>query len=210
MKLTRPQLRGLFIVFAAVWLGTLMLQGFRPSVDFVRPVSVALAIALLAASAFDRVLWRLPFLHPWAVSEPVLRGTWRGVLESDWEDPATGDRRAGKMVYLVVRQTLSSLSLRLLTDESTSHSLSASVVTDRDGVRRVVAVYRNEPPVAAQSASPIHRGGLELHVRGARPTRLDGEYWTDRKSRGHLSFDVRSSRVHDDYRSALVDNALGG
>jgi hypothetical protein len=41
-----------------------------------------------------------------------------------------------------------------------------------------------------------------LHVRGVPVHQLDGEYWTDRKTKGELTFKLRSTQLCHDFEQA--------
>jgi SMODS-associating 2TM, beta-strand rich effector domain len=129
----------------------------------------------LCFEVWDRLLWRLPRL-PQLTGRPVLRGTWKGLLESTWVDPKTGKQIEPRDAFLVIRQTFWTLSTRLLTSESSSVSLVSSLDTDRDKVTTVQWTYRNTPQLLLQKRSPIHHGAVILEVHGFPPTRLSGYY----------------------------------
>lgn len=63
-------------------------------------------------------------------------------------------------------------------------------------------VYRNDPRSLLLEQSPIHYGGMRLHVRGGRVERLDGHYWTDRLTKGEADFIVRVKKMSLDFNSA--------
>jgi hypothetical protein len=107
-------------------------------------------------------------------------------LRSDWKDPITNEVLAPLPAYLVVRQTFSTLSLRMLTPESSSKVVTAEIIKEADGSYRLAAVYRNEPKVSVRDRSPIHYGALVLDIQGDPVKGLVGCYWTDRKTRGEL------------------------
>ncbi len=154
--------------------------------------------------AFDRFLWKLPVANYFA-KRPVLHGTWKGTFESDYEYPETGKREGPAEAYLVVRQTYSYLYLRFITARSASESIACELRTKSDGRYEIYAVYENRPPLLAQKASRVHRGGLVLEVVGAPAHILIGSYWTDRKTQGDLRFDGHSKKVRDDFDSARSD-----
>lgn len=170
----------------AIWAAMLVLEGVSVSAAWMRPFSLVIGALLLLLLAFDLWLWRLRFLHGWFVKRPLLRGTWRTRLRSEWKDPETREVREAIDAYLVARQSFSRLSLRLLTKESSSEVLGTEIVEAPDGTYRVYAIYRNEPKLQVRDRSPIHYGGLLLEVEGDPVARLKGHYWTDRNSRGEL------------------------
>ncbi len=166
-------------------------------------------LAVLAVSvllyAFDRFLWKLPGVNYFA-KRPVLHGTWKGTFESDYEYPETTGKREGPTeAYLVARQTYSSLHVRFITARSASESMACELKTKSDGRYGIYAVYENRPPLLAQNASPVHRGGLILEVVGDPAHALEGSYWTDRKTQGDLKLSGYSEKVHDDFDGARRD-----
>jgi hypothetical protein len=160
-------------------------------------VATAFSIALFL---WDRWLWRLRVFRPWLTTRPDLRGTWKGQLLSNWEQE---DYRAGPIeVYLVVRQTFSSISARMFSLESSSASLSANIVTEDAEFHTLYIVYRNESMALLREGSPMHYGGMRLNVRGVPVQKIEGEYWTDRKTKGDVSFLLRAGTSSYDFSQA--------
>ena len=83
---------------------------------------------------------------------------------------------------MAIRQTYSRISLRLMTNESESDTISASLLLDADGCFSIAAVYRNTPQVEFHERSTMHLGAMELRVRDGE-TSIDGKYWTIRKTK---------------------------
>jgi hypothetical protein len=156
---------------------------------------------LLFLVAFDLWAWRLRFLQGWFVPRPDIRGTWRVELHSDWKEPTAKEVVAPIAAYLVVRQTFSTLSLRMLTSESSSELVAAEIGKAADGTYRLAAVYRNEPKLSVRDRSPIHYGAIVLDVQGDPVKHLVGYYWTDRSTRGEL----RSLARHTTFASSFDD-----
>ena len=194
-----------FVAFTiGVWLVVLWVQGMPVlSWKFVRPFSLVVALALGAAWGFERYAWAWPVFRDWYIKRPDLRGTWKVVLESSWVDPDTGEPKGEVTGYMVVRQTLSSLSMRMLTVESKSKVVAHGIERDSDGVYSLSAIYRNEPAIELQSTrSPIHHGSFHLEIHGAYPTALEGHYWTDRTTRGSMRLEQRSPAIVQSYEDA--------
>jgi hypothetical protein len=149
------------IIYTAVgvWAIALLVTGQKLSSDLLRPLSTVTGIVVLLAMAFELWLWKLPFLHGWLVKRPVLTGTWRAELRSNWKD-ASGASILPIEGYVVIRQTLLNLSLRLLTKESSSHLVGTEIVCSVDGQYCVSSVYRNEPRYQDRSHSQIHFGAV--------------------------------------------------
>lgn len=200
--LSRLHLSTILVVAAALWGGVLVVEGVAVNGTWIRPFSTVVGVLLLLLAAFDLWAWRLRVLHGWFVPRPDLRGTWRIELQSDWKDPAT-DAVIGPIVaYLVVRQTFSSLSIRMLTAESASELVAAEINKAGDGTYRLAAVYRNEPKLSVRERSPIHYGALLLDVQGDPVKNLAGYYWTDRNSRGEVRTLTRHGTIVGSFKEA--------
>ena len=82
---------------------------------------------------------------------------------------------------MAVRQSLTTLSMRLMTAESSSRLIAYKMVEENDGVFLVTGVYTNTPKLELRGdRSEIHYGALLLQVLGDPPISLEGHYWTDR------------------------------
>ena len=94
---------------------------------------------------------------------------------------------------MVVKQTASSLSFRLITEESRSETVSAGIETCPDGTFEITCTYRNKPKAAYRHRSEVHYGSMLLIAEGQVPAALHGEYWTDRKTSGTVALTDRRS-----------------
>lgn len=199
--MTGLPLKLLVALGGGIWALSLSGNGWVIPASFFAPMSkVAMALSLVLV-AFDKWLWHLPGVRS-MVGRPYLTGTWRGTLDSDWEDPASGRRVGPIPVFAVVRQSFSSLHVRVLTRESQSQTLAASLLKDPDGQMSVAGVYRNVPRQSARNRSEIHIGGLLLNFQGSPSPRMSGHYWTDRATAGELSLALVSRSAADDFVSA--------
>jgi hypothetical protein len=124
-----------------------------------------------------------------------VRGTWRGELASLWIDPKTTKARPAKLVYLAIEQTMTTIRIRLLTDESSSDPIVASVAKMANGSRAISYTYESTPRIGLRGKSRPHRGGALLTIFGEPPNRIVGEYWTDRDSKGELTLTCRSAVI---------------
>ena len=199
--ISRLHLSTIVIIVIAIWALMLVVDGVAVSISWLQPFSTVTGIVLLFLLAFDRWLWRIQLLHGWFVKRPILSGLWKIELQSEWNATLTGNRPTAIEAYLVVRQTYSYLSIRLLTNESSSKTLVAEIVEALDGTFRVYAVYRNEPRPVFRNESPIHYGALLIDVEN-NPRRLAGNYWTDRNSRGQFTASGHLNKVCSSYQEA--------
>ena len=163
--------------------------------------SIAVLIATLTLTLWDLWLWRLPLAQLIPGVPSCVHGTWQGVLTSFWVDPDTGNRPEPKNVYLVVRQTATLVSVKLLTNESRSSS-SLAAVSALDGTFELTYLYLNCPDARFEHRSRMHHGSTALVISGQPAKRLKGRYWTDRDTKGELDFTVWDRRLADDFDEA--------
>lgn len=186
------------------WLLALWAQG-QPvlSLEFLKPFGIVVAVIVGITTIFARWAWAWPVFQGWYVNRPDLRGTWKAVLSSDWIDTETSARIPPIDGFLVIRQTLTQLSVRLMTAESRSHSTAYSLCREDDGLFRLAVVYRNEPEIELQGLrSEIHHGAFWVEALGKGPDELRGHYWTDRNTRGGLRCVSRVSGYFDSFEAA--------
>jgi hypothetical protein len=199
---SRAFIQATVFIAAVIYLLGFTLLDAAPSRILLNLYGAIVAVATILFLVFDRFLWQWPPINK-LVRRPVLKGTWRGTVQSDYvTDPETGATKEPTEAYLVVRQTYSSLSVRFMTNESPSQSMVGVLDRERDGRYKVYYVYQNTPPLPVRDGSPIHHGGVILDVQGSPPSKLEGSYWTDRKTQGVLRFDGRSKKLYDDFGSA--------
>jgi hypothetical protein len=200
----RLHLSVLVLIAAVLWAALLLLQGVAVEVSWLRPISVVIGVLLLGLAAFDLYLWKLPLLQNWFVKRPFIGGTWRAELDSTWVEPASGNVIPSISGFMVIRQTFSRLSLRLLTAESQSELLGAEILRADDGTYRLMGVYHSEPRLTVRDRSPIHYGGLVLQVVGTPASTLEGHYWTDRNTSGEITLSKRRRKQANDMTSAAA------
>ena len=200
---SRLHLGALLALAVAAWFALLWWHETPVSWDHLGPFGLVLGFLVAVVGLFKRWWWSWGWLQGWFVQRPDLRGTWRVTLKSEWRD-----RRRKKTVepiegYMVVRQTLTTLNMRLLTRESSSRLEAHNVVRADDGVYHVAAVFVNEPKIELRGKrSEIHYGAMMLQVQGEPPKTLEGHYWTDRDSRGEMLLFDRVDARFDRYEEA--------
>lgn len=196
--------KAILYVAVAGWAGVLLVSGQTLNAALVKPLSTVTTIVVFAAMAFDLWLWKLPVLHGWFVKRPAIDGTWNVQIRSNWSNPASGRVApiAPVQGYMVIRQTFSTVSLRLLTEESSSELVGTEIVCSADGLYCVSGVYRNEPRFQVRDRSPIHYGALWLKIIDERTERIEGHYWTDRNTAGEMELTNRQKQKFQDFASA--------
>lgn len=177
-------------------------SGVTPRLSWLRFYSLSVLLAVVLWWAWEYWMWRFSVFDQVKWVPPRVSGTWKGRLVSVWVDPTSGIRPPPKTAYLVIRQTFSTVSAVLLTDEARSRSRLARV-GELAGGRALEYMYVGEPSVLVEHRSQMHRGSASLLISGSSPaTRLHGRYWTDRNSKGSLDFTERSPQLAEDYETA--------
>ena len=194
------------IIYAAVlaWTVVLYLNHEAVKSPWLHHLSTVITVVLYAVIAFDLWLWKLPFLHDWFVKRPVIDGTWKVELRSNWKDPATQNTIPPIEGYVVVRQTFSTLSMRLLTVESHSELVGTEIVCSADRQYCVSGVYRNEPRFEVRDRSEMHYGAVWLRIITQPTKQLIGHYWTDRATAGEMELNSRQAKKFQTFESAKL------
>jgi hypothetical protein len=188
-------------VASVIWLALSIVGAANGGPAVILALSDLIPTLLIGVSLFERWGWRWSPLHPYVVGQPVVSGTWRGDLASLWENEA-GERPPMKTVYLTISQTLTTLFVRLLTDESASDQMAGSVKKLPSGNWVISYTYTNTPRLERRKGSPPHLGGAALTIFGEPPTRIEGEYWTDRDSKGTLTMTARVAAIAPSFTDA--------
>ncbi len=164
-------------------------------------VTRSASIVFVFLVIYDRWFWR-KFFIPQLTKTPVLHGTWKGSYASNYENPETRKNASGD-IYLVVKQTFWSVSVRSLSEESSSRSITATLRKLHDSTRELVYVYSNKPKAAFKNRSKPNTGTAFIDV-GSKvyPQLLKGSYFTDRGHEGDLVFEKHQNKIADSYEEA--------
>ena len=204
VKLNRLHISTFLGLAALVW--WLVLGAPRVSWEYMQPFGTVVGVLVAFGAAFELVLWRWSWLHGWFVKRPDLRGTWRVELQSDWINPDTNLGVPVIICYMGVSQTLSTLQMHIMTPESESWFIAERISPSPSRVGyQVAGVYMNKPQTHLRGTrSEMHLGGVLLDTHGPayRPSTLTGEYWTDRKTKGRMTFTARLPTVYSRFEDA--------
>jgi len=188
-----------------VWLIVLWFQG-QPvlSLKFLAPFGIVVSVISLIVLLFNNYIWAWKIFNGWYVKRPDIRGTWLVELQSNWIDPETNEGIPTIKAFIVVRQTLTSLSFRLMTKESKSKSIAYNIeIQEEDTLFKLVGIYRNEPNINLQGIrSEIHHGSFSLDIHGNPVEELEGFYWTDRGTKGTMKLTNRTEKLYDTFEQA--------
>lgn len=187
------------IISSAVvtWAGVLWVGGQTLGWELLKPYSLVVTVVTLFSLFFETVLWRLPLVRSVVVKRPPIAGTWRTTLESSFRQP--DGQPTIKTVYVVVAQTLTTLSVRMFTDKAHSYSLAERIrPSENDDLFELAVVYQSVPDIdqrLPESTGSIHFGALLISNVPYRPQVLKGHYWTDRRTEGKLTLEERHPKL---------------
>jgi len=192
----------LVILATIVWGATLFILGTPLSWEHAVPYSITVTTLSGMLFCYDRWIWAwrgFRRLH----GVPDIRGTWRIAIETTYRDPNTGERRPTVHGYAVIRQTYSTLSIRLITRDSASALTASRFIIREDNTVELAGVYQSDPVVHLRGReSEIHYGAFKLSVAGTPPHVIDGHYWTDRSTSGTIRYQRLSPTIADSYDDA--------
>lgn len=194
--------KAILYITVAVWAIVLFLDGQKVTYAWLQPLSTVTTVVLFIVMAFDLWLWKLSLLHGWFVKRPIIDGTWKVQLRSNWMDPSTKTKMPPIEGYMIVRESFSTLKMSLITSESSSELVGTEITCSSDGTYCISGVYRNEPRYSIRERSVIHYGAVWLKVVDQRQQRIDSHYWTDRGTAGEIEMTARQSRRFHDFNSA--------
>ena len=186
------------------WVVVVLLRGAPLDISLLASFGVVLAVVVFLMASLDRVLWRLPGVRTLFKSRvPVIRGTWKGEARSTRRDQPFD-------VFLVVTQTLSRVSVRMLAETGSSETLASSWGRSDDRNPTVFYLWRRHPQASAAPEADdgdpgyIQYGAGLLEVCTEGGVHLRGPYWTDERHVGDVLFESHSVKVRNSYRDAAA------
>lgn len=134
----------------------------------------AISIASIFTVFYEKWLWRWnPF-----VSMPKLKKKYKGNIVSSYD----GKTRTAR---LEIKQTLLTVHVTLITKESRSNSINASI-EDINGEMQLIYSYLNTTKAGVRDRSPLHYGTAMLCLTDVK--KLSGLYYNDRRYTGDMQF----------------------
>lgn len=193
-------------VFIILWALLILITEPELKITFgaLKEVPHVAVLYMLLHLAFTRWAWHWSIFQGWLVPIPYLQGTWKGNLISTWVNPETGRPVPPIAAVLVVRHSFEHVSCTLLTAESESNSLAASMKVDEEsGQRELSYNYTNVPRVTVRHRSDRHAGAAILKLAMTPTLKLAGEYWTSRKTTGEMNFEFVTRRCVNTFDEPL-------
>jgi hypothetical protein len=188
--------RAVIALAAAIWVLIVFLSGKPLDWTWAKSLGLVAAIVVWILLAYDRWIWKWPGICR-LTKRPVLHGTWKAELKTDF--PA----REHEVIesYIVIDQTYSRLCVRMLFDRSESQSMNGDIVYE-NGRCTLYYIFRSDKRALERNGNPPSRGGAELRIARRPALRLEGDYWTDEKTRGQMVTVGHSRVTYDTFADA--------
>jgi hypothetical protein len=171
--------------------------------DFMRPVPQVVTADLLLIFLFVQWGWRWKLLQGWLVPFPDLNGSWIGNLQTHWRDER-GNTPGPIPVMLTIKQSFVQMSCVMRTAEMVSHSYLEGFRIDRERqMRQLCYSYTSRPKVALRDRSTPHDGTILFNIVGDPVQKLEGEYWTQRRTTGTVVLTFETKDLLDELPSDL-------
>lgn len=158
---------------------------------------VALADVVLI-TLFLKWGWKIKWLQGWLVPFPDLSGTWLGSLQTDWVDEE-GNTPGPIPTMLTIKQSFGQMSCKMWTGEMRSYSVDEAFrINSERQVRELSYSYTSNPDTKLRNRSTPHDGTARLSIIGHPPERLEGEYWTQRSTKGTIKLSLHTRLLLDE------------
>ena len=177
------------VTLIVIWVAILQLTKtpLQINTEALKKLHDVVTVYMVLYVLFIRWGWRLPIFRGWLVPFPDLTGTWEGRLITTWRNPETGEVPAPINIRLVVRHYFDRISCVLYTAESMSWSTAATLYSNNDdAIKRLSYTYINQPKASVRDRSSISNGAAVFRIVEGKGRRLEGQYWTDRRTTGDM------------------------
>lgn len=187
-------IRGTAYVVGGAWSVAAAIAGLQFEEDWKKGLGLLPLLLVVLFTAWDRWIWKWKPIVKFS-GVPDLNGTWLGDYESERINPQGQRVTSTAPAAITVKQTYTTLSLKLMTYESKSYSVLSHITHLESGEFRINYEYANTPLLKFRQKMPSHLGSAELTISSSRGWQLTGEYWTNRMSQGTLSLKWVSNSI---------------
>lgn len=166
-------------------------KGSDFSRDVVSVVSTAVTWTVILRLLFVKWMWKwkiLRFLEQ-VHKVPCLEGKWIGEYHSTGNPNTPPDRLKGVAEVEICQPDIHTIKVVRKSEESTSRSFGEEINVSNDGLTHLTYTYLSEPKATVRDRSPISYGAARLSFTKGERQKLEGNYWTDQKTTGFLSFE---------------------
>lgn len=153
------------------------------------------------------LFWTFHFSYGWKIwclnkifYRPNLNGTWSGLLKSDYKDEY-GKGLDDIEFYIVIRQSFLRIHFTTFTDSFIGTSYSETISLKKEtGLKNVAYLYRKE--TSQDDNDFLQEGAAELRLIDSEIRKLEGKYWSNRKTNGKIDVKFISEKIVDSFTDA--------
>lgn len=150
-------------------------------------ITTALAVPPLLILVLSKLQWKHPKLAL-IMDKRMVHGLWWGELKSEFKPSERADPLPAIPIAFVVQQSYFFLTIQSYTPSLPARStLETMVVDPRSSIGQLQYVFEMRRLQDAEDKITIGYGDLQL-TSGDK--RLEGYYWTNSPTRGHISLDL--------------------
>jgi hypothetical protein len=182
----------------AIWAAVLLVFEIEltGSVEALKKLPLVVTIEAGIWLVFTQWAWKQNIFQSWLVAEPIVQGTWKGTLKSTWVNPETGVAPDPIPIVFSIKQDFYNISCSIYTQESSSHSYFGRIYIDESSdVKRFIYTYTNKPKASVRHRSEYHDGTANLRIIGGSQNKMEGDYWTTRKSTGDIEVEFVQKKL---------------
>ena len=150
-------------------------------------VSTALAVPPLLILLLSKLQWKYPKLA-WLMDKRMVHGLWWGELKSEFKASEDADPLPPIPITFVIKQSYFFLTIQSYTPSVPAEStMERMVVQPRNSVGQLQYVFEMRRLQDAEDKITVGYGDLRLT---STDKRLEGYYWTNSPTRGHISLEL--------------------
>ena len=197
---------GLCLIIAAVKGIDLRQASYQELFGMLPPV---VTVDIICTTLFVKWLWKWKFFYRWLVPFPNLNGTWEGTIRSDWMNPETGEVIPPIPATIGIKQSFLNISCVVRTGEMRSDSYTGEFRIDPDRqIKQLIYTYSSNPRPKVSDRSTPHNGTVVLNIVEDTVKKLEGRYWTERKTTGEMCFKFSGKNILDELPNELPKHPL--
>lgn len=188
---------GLALVLAILYLTYYKLE--LNLTNGIRGASLGLSATTLFWTFYLSWGWKFPLLNK-IFYRPNINGTWSGKLISDWKDK-NGEVVPPKDFFIVIRQSFLRIHFTTFTDNFVGVSYSETFSLNKErGIKNVTYMYRKD--TSQNNDEVLQEGAAELRLIEASERKLEGKYWSNKKTNGTIRLTFIKNKHVDSFEEA--------
>ncbi|WP_233880300.1 Cap15 family cyclic dinucleotide receptor domain-containing protein [Virgibacillus halodenitrificans] len=159
--------------------------------DFSGYTGISVFTTIVISILYEKWIWRLNPLE----KTPRLYERYNGNLEYNYKG-----KTGNKSIEVYVRQSLFQLNIQLVSDEIVSSTITSKIV-EENGNYVLYYTYITNPKSKFSDKNPIQYGTCRFIIDN--PKKLNGIYWTSRKTKGDIYLGFSAESVRKDNKEVV-------